>query len=1065
MSQQARLPFPYRPEASIVSGHLQALAGALDWAAAAPLARPWVQAVRNNPPPFWAMESLLKEYPISSAEGLALMRLAEALMRVPDAETAIALTADQLGRADFDGASDAMMARLSASAIAMSKKFLPPSTSSGQAAEPGLMSKLGARTVVAATLRAVQLLGRQFVLGQNIGEAMKEADRSRKDIPGLRFSYDMLGEGARTEADALHYLTSYTHAIESIAARAGVERACEQNDGISIKLSALHPRYEDAQHARVLAELVPRVWGLCELAARANINLTIDAEEVDRLELSLDVFEALAALVAQQQPQWQGFGLALQAYQTRALDLIDHVIAMARQYRLRFMCRLVKGAYWDSEIKRAQELGLPHYPVFTHKHHTDVSYLACAQALLAAPDAIYPQFAGHNAGTIAAILQMAQAVRVEPFAGLRTGPVEPPAGEPSPQPSPKGRGSKTDTAWPPLPPGEGGGEGPAHPVPAQFELQRLHGMGEGVFREVLKTPQIACRVYAPVGAHRDLLAYLVRRLLENGANSSFVHQLADESVGMEQLLTSPLRVEPEASLPLPPALYGPGRPNSEGLDLTVEAMRAPLFAAFKTVQVPAVPEFDAKLASSAVTTGAASYQKWSKVAVAERAATLRRAADALQQQMPAFCALLVREAFKTWGDAVSEVREAIDFLRYYAGEAERIMAPIALPGPTGETNELRLTARGVWVCISPWNFPLAIFTGQVAAALATGNAVLAKPAEQTPGVAWEAVKLLHAAGVPEGALQLLHGPGDTVGAALVAAPGIAGVVFTGSTQVAKIINRALAAKDGPIVPLIAETGGINAMLVDSSALPEQVVDAVVQSAFRSAGQRCSALRLLCVHEGIADKVMEMIQGALQELAVGDPAQLSTDVGPVIDREAYDNIQNHLQRLGSTSKVLPALAGRAQAAPDSIANLVLPGAFEVASLAEVKDEIFGPVLQIVRWGSGALNTPEAVIAQINALGSSAAPGGATPGYGLTLGIQTRIDSRAQALAAAAHVGNIYINRNMIGAVVGSQPFGGEGLSGTGPKAGGPHYLYRFCAEQTVTVNTTAAGGNAALLSGT
>ena len=993
MSQQPRLPFPYRPEAGIVARHLQALAGALDWAAAVPLARPWVQAVRNNPPPFWAMESLLKEYPISSAEGLALMRLAEALLRVPDAETAIALTADQLGRADFDGASDAMMARLSASAIALSKKFLP------EDGQSSIMSKLGARTVVAATLRAMQLLGRQFVLGQNIGEAMKEADGARKNIPGLRFSYDMLGEGARTDADALHYLASYTRAIESIAARADRTGACEQNDGISIKLSALHPRYEETQHARVMAELVPRVWGLCELAARANINLTIDAEEVDRLELSLDVFEALAVLVAQQQPHWQGFGLALQAYQTRALELVDHVITLARKYRLRFMCRLVKGAYWDSEIKRAQELGLPHYPVFTHKHHTDVSYLACAQALLAAPDAIYPQFAGHNAGTIAAIIQMAS----------------------------------------------------RNAVP--FELQRLHGMGEGVFREVLKNPQISCRVYAPVGAHRDLLAYLVRRLLENGANSSFVHQLADESVGMDVLLTSPLRMEPESSLPLPPALYGPGRPNSEGLDLAVESMRAPLLAALVSTQVPVVPEFDAKLTTSAVQTGASSYQKWSKVDVAERAAILRRAADALQQQMPAFCALLVKEAFKTWGDAVSEVREAIDFLRYYANEAERIMAPIALPGPTGETNELRLSARGVWVCISPWNFPLAIFTGQVAAALATGNAVLAKPAEQTPGVAWEAVKLLHAAGVPEGALQLLHGPGETVGAALVAAPGIAGVVFTGSTEVAKIINRALAARDGPIVLLIAETGGINAMLVDSSALPEQVVDAVVQSAFRSAGQRCSALRLLCVHEGIADKVIDMIQGAVQELALGDPAELSTDVGPVIDREAFDNIQNHLQRLDSTSKVLPALAGHAQTAPDSIANLVLPSAFEVASLAEVKDEIFGPVLQIVRWGSGALKTPEAVIAQINALG-----------YGLTLGIQTRIDSRAQALAAAAHVGNIYINRNMIGAVVGVQPFGGEGLSGTGPKAGGPHYLYRFCAEQTVTVNTTAAGGNAALLSG-
>lgn len=996
-----RLPFPYRPEAEIVAGHLQGLAGALDWAAAAHSAQPWVQAVRDNPPPFWAMESLLKEYPISSAEGLALMRLAEALLRVPDAETAIALTADQLGRADFGSAGDGVMARLSASAIAMSKMFLPdPSTGSGRTdSGPNLMSKLGARTVVAATLRAVQLLGRQFVLGQTIGDAMGEADDARKKIPNLRFSYDMLGEGARTDADALRYLASYANAIKSTAKSASTARVTEQNDGISIKLSALHPRYEDAQRERVMAELVPRVWGLCELSAKANINLTIDAEEVDRLELSLDVFEALAALVAQHHPQWRGFGLAMQAYQTRALELIGHIAAIGRKYKLRLMCRLVKGAYWDSEIKRAQEMGLPHYPVFTHKHHTDVSYLACAQALLAAPDAIYPQFAGHNAATIAAILQMAS----------------------------------------------------RNAVP--FELQRLHGMGEGVFREVLKNPLISCRVYAPVGAHRDLLAYLVRRLLENGANSSFVHQLADESVGMGELLTSPLRLEPESSLPLPPALYGPGRPNSLGLDLTVQSMRAPLLAALATTQVPVVPEFDAKSASSLITACADSYQKWSKVAVAERAAILRHAADAMERQMPKFCALLVKEAFKTWGDAVSEVREAVDFLRYYANEAERIMQPVALPGPTGETNELRLSARGVWVCISPWNFPLAIFTGQVAAALATGNAVVAKPAEQTPGIAWEAVKLLYEAGVPEGALQLAHGPGDTVGAALVAAPGVAGVVFTGSTQVAKIINRALAAKDGPIVPLIAETGGINAMLVDSTALPEQVADAVVQSAFRSAGQRCSALRLLCVHEGIADHVIEMIKGAAQELVVGQTADLATDVGPVIDREAYDNIQKHLQRLGFVSKVLIAQETHGDTATDSIANVISPAAFEVRSLAEVKDEIFGPVLQVVRWGSGALKDPEAVIAQINALG-----------YGLTLGIQTRIDSRAQALAAAAHVGNIYVNRNMIGAVVGVQPFGGEGLSGTGPKAGGPHYLYRFCAEQTVTVNTTAAGGNAALLAG-
>ena len=652
------------------------------------------------------------------------------------------------------------------------------------------------------------------------------------------------------------------------------------------------------------------------------------------------------------------------------------------------MCRLVKGAYWDSEIKRAQELGLPHYPVFTHKHHTDVSYLACAKALLDASDVIYPQFATHNAATIAAILHLAAK-----------------SGNP-------------------------------------FELQRLHGMGEGVYREVLKNPLIGCRVYAPVGQHRDLLAYLVRRLLENGANSSFVHQLADESVGMEEILVSPLRLEPESAFVLPPALFG-RRQNSAGLDLEVATQRATLQAAFDSTSISAVPEFDAKLASSAYQTSADSYKVWSKTPVTHRASLLRHSADALEQHMPRFCALLVKEAFKTWGDAVSEVREAVDFLRFYADEAERIMAPVALPGPTGETNELRLTARGVWVCISPWNFPLAIFMGQVAAALATGNTVLAKPAEQTPAVALEAVRLLHAAGVPTGAVQLLHGPGETVGAALVALPGIAGVVFTGSTPVARTINRALAAKDGPIVPLIAETGGINAMLVDSTALPEQVVDAVVQSAFRSAGQRCSALRLLCVHEAIADHVIEMVQGAAKELVLGDTANWATDVGPVIDRSAFDGIQQHIQRLKSSSKVLLAQDTPAQAAT----NLIAPHAFELQQVSDVAQEIFGPVLHVVRWSGD----PLAVIEQVNALG-----------YGLTMGIQTRIDSRAHSLAAAAHIGNVYINRNTIGAVVGVQPFGGEGLSGTGPKAGGPHYLLRFCAEQTVTVNTTAAGGNAALL---
>lgn len=976
-----RLPDPYRPEAGIVTGRLHALQGALDWAAAATVAAPWVQAVRRNPPPFWAMESLLKEYPISSAEGLALMRLAEALLRVPDAETAIALTADQLSRADFEGAGDGAIARLSHSAIALSKKLLP-----GE--QPGLLGKLGARSVVAATLRAVQLLGRQFVLGQDITAAMDEARAARKRQPGLRFSYDMLGEGARTTGDAARYLAHHQDAIRAIATQADAQRPVQHNDGISIKLSALHPRYEALQRERVLRELVPLVWDLCEQAARANINLTIDAEEVDRLELSLDVFEALAERVAREHPQWHGFGLALQAYQTRALELVAHVVAVARRHRIRLMCRLVKGAYWDAEIKRAQELGLPHYPVFTHKHHTDVSYLACAGALLAAPDAVFPQFATHNAGTIAAILQMARA----------TG--------------------------------------------APFELQRLHGMGQGVYREVLKDAQLACRVYAPVGQHRDLLAYLVRRLLENGANSSFVHQLADESLGMDDLLRSPLFLAPQPSLPLPPDLYGMDRRNSAGLDLAVPAMRAPLDAALARCTVPTIEQADAARVSFAVERSAAAFDGWSGTPVERRAAILRGAADAMQAELPQLCALLVREAHKTWGDCVSEVREAIDFLRYYANEAERVMQPVALPGPTGETNALRLHGRGPWACISPWNFPLAIFTGQVAAALATGNTVLAKPAEQTPAVAAQAVRLLHAAGVPDDALQLLHGPGESVGAALVAAAGIAGVVFTGSTAVAKTIQRALAAKDGPIVPLIAETGGINAMLVDSTALPEQVADAVVQSAFRSAGQRCSALRLLCVHEGIADAVIAMVQGAARELATGDPAQWATDVGPVIDGEAFEGLQRHLRRLHAQARpLLPASSFEPHQ------RLVAPQAFEVDSIADVTQEIFGPVLHVVRWRGD----PGAVIAAINRLG-----------YGLTLGIQTRIDSRADALAGQAHVGNVYVNRNMIGAVVGVQPFGGEGLSGTGPKAGGPHYLYRFCGERTVTVNTTAAGGNVALL---
>ncbi len=987
----ARLPSPYRPETQVLADWLPALSGQLNWPAAAAAARPWVQAVRDKPAPFWAMESLLREYPISSAEGLALMRLAEALLRVPDTETAVALTADQLGKASFEASASGshkgphkMLASLSASAISMSKKFLPDA-----AGESGLLQRLGAQTVVAATVRAIQLLGRQFVLGRSIQEAMAEAASARSAQPALRFSYDMLGEGSRTEADAQRYLASYLNAVDAIAA-SRVAAAPMAADGISIKLSALFSRYEDAQRERVFAELLPRVWQLIERAARANLNLTIDAEESDRLELSLDVLDMLAVRIASTYPQWRGFGLAVQAYQTRALQVVDEVARIARQHGLRFMVRLVKGAYWDGEIKRAQEMGLAGYPVFTHKHHTDIAYLACARALISHADVIYPQFATHNAGTIAAILQMARQ-----------------AG-------------------------------------AAFEMQRLHGMGEGVYREVMKDTSVPVRVYAPVGEHRDLLAYLVRRLLENGANSSFVHQLTDEAVDVDALLASPLTPSRVPGLPMPVALYGPGRVNSTGADLACLEQRSPLEQAIATTQLAAVSEATVDSVTTTMARLQHGFAAWNHTPLADRAAMLRRAGDALEARQPEFCGLLVKEAHKTLGDCVAEVREAVDFCRYYANQAEERLAPQTLPGPTGETNELQLHGRGVFVCISPWNFPLAIFAGQVVAALVAGNSVAAKPAEQTPAVAQRMVALLHQAGVPADALALLHGPGATIGAALVADARTAGVCFTGSTAVAQHINRALAAKDGAIVPLIAETGGINAMIVDSTALPEQVVDAVVQSAFRSAGQRCSALRLLCVHEGVADGVIEMIRGALQELSVGDPSVLATDVGPVIDDEAWAAITRHIARLRREATLIgEAPAGHA------VPRLIAPIAFELPRIADVTQEIFGPVLHVVRWGGEV----DSVIAQINALG-----------YGLTLGIQTRIDSRALRLAQAARIGNVYVNRNMIGAVVGVQPFGGEGLSGTGPKAGGPHYLYRFCSEQVVTINTAAAGGNAALLVG-
>jgi RHH-type transcriptional regulator, proline utilization regulon repressor / proline dehydrogenase / delta 1-pyrroline-5-carboxylate dehydrogenase len=987
-----RLPNPYRPEKPIVEANIERVSSLIDWSRVIDAAHPWVAGVRLDPPPFWAMETLLKEYPISKPEGLALMRLAEALLRVPDSATAIELTADQLSRANFDGASDSSLGRLSNTVIALSKKTLPENSE-----PPGLIAKLGAKTVVGATARAVQLLAKQFVLGQNIEEALAEGAKERKATPQLRFSFDMLGEGARTDEDAKRYFGSYESAIRSIIVamqkQGRIDADPRQSDGISIKLSALHPRYEEAQKHRVMSELVPRVWALADLAATAHLNLTIDAEEVDRLELSLDMFEAILKKIAHHHPAWTGFGLALQAYQTRSIDLIEKVAEIAKTQGVRVMCRLVKGAYWDSEIKRAQEMGLPAYPVFTQKPHSDSSYLACASVLLQRKDVYFPQFATHNAATIAAIEQLAQ---------------------------------KFD---------------------APFELQRLHGMGGGVYREYLKTAakERTLRVYAPVGSHRDLLAYLVRRLLENGANSSFVHQLADDDVPIETLLASPLSYFADSPITMPKKILA-FRENSDGVDLTVETMRMPLFAALQNTHIAPVAETSIESVNAAMTTAHAAFVGWRDTPTSVRVRALREAASLLQNELPCFCALLVVEAHKTWGDAVSEVREAIDFLRYYADEAERVCAPIALPGPTGEQNTLYVRGRGVWVAISPWNFPLAIFVGQIAAALATGNAVVAKPAEQTPNVGKEMVALLHKAGVPKEALQLVFGLGHTVGATLVAHPKTAGVVFTGSTAVAKIIQRTLAQKDGPIVPLIAETGGINAMVVDSTALPEHVVDAVVQSAFRSAGQRCSALRVLCVHEAIADGIIEMLRGAVKELRVGNPRELATDVGPLIDAEAYAGISKHIERLNRDATLI----SKGEMGVGALENTVAPHLFEVASVTDIREEIFGPVLQFVRWRGD----PESIIDQINALG-----------FGLTLGIQTRIDRRAHSLAARAHVGNVYINRNIIGAVVGVQPFGGEGLSGTGPKAGGPLYLYRFCSEQTITINTVAAGGNVALMTGT
>jgi RHH-type proline utilization regulon transcriptional repressor/proline dehydrogenase/delta 1-pyrroline-5-carboxylate dehydrogenase len=804
----------------------------------------------------------------------------------------------------------------------------------------------------------------------------------------------MLGEGARTANDAQRYFNSYATAIDAIGRSAG-GRPLPERPGISVKLSALHPRFEAVSQARVMKELVPQLIELARRARSYDLNFTVDAEEADRLELSLDVIAAAFADTSLQ--GWDGFGLAIQAYQKRAADVIAWIDALARAHARHMMVRLVKGAYWDTEIKRAQERGLDGYPVFTRKAMTDLNYVDCAQRLLALRPRIFPQFATHNALTVATVLELA------------------------------------------------GGE-------SGFEFQRLHGMGEALYARLSEDhPKLAYRTYAPVGSHRDLLAYLVRRLLENGANSSFVALAADDAVPVKTLLRRPADIIGNAAqarhpaIPLPRDLL-PQRINSRGVEFGERAALHKLVAEIARAKIPAMGSIaDASQAEAerAVAAARAAFHAWNATPATERAAMLEKAADLLEARYAHFMALLLREGGKTLDDALSELREATDFCRYYAAEGRKLFgASEAMPGPTGESNELRLRGRGVMIAISPWNFPLAIFLGQVTAALMAGNSVVAKPAEQTPLVAAEAVRLLHEAGIPTSALQFVPGDG-AIGAVLTAHPDIAGVVFTGSTEVARAINRALAAKDGPIVPLIAETGGINAMIADATALPEQVADDVVTSAFRSAGQRCSALRLLFLQEDVADRMIEMIAGAARELKIGDPANPATHIGPVIDGEAKARLDAHTER--TMKQVRVHFAGRPPPG-----NFVAPHIFELRDANELTEEVFGPILHVVRYGADKF---ESVLQSIE-----------RTGYGLTLGIHSRIDDMADAVIARLQVGNIYVNRNMIGAVVGVQPFGGHGLSGTGPKAGGPHYLARFATEQTVTVNTAAAGGNAALLSG-
>ncbi len=967
------------------------------------LAHRLVSSVREKRTRSSGVDALMHEFSLSSEEGVALMCLAEALLRIPDSETADRLIADKISRGDWKkhlGESPSLFVNAATWGLLITGKLVSTNSEKNLgSALTRLIAKGGEPLIRKGVDMAMRMLGNQFVTGQTIEEALKNSREN--ETRGYRYSYDMLGEAALTEADARNYYASYESAIHAIG-KASNGRGIKDGPGISIKLSALHPRYSRAQYARVMGELLPRVRSLVLLAKQYNIGINIDAEEADRLEISLDMLESLA--FDPELAGFEGIGLVVQAYQKRCPFVIDFVVDLAKRSSRKFMVRLVKGAYWDAEIKRAQVDGMPGYPVYTRKVYTDVSYLTCARKLLAASDIIYPQFATHNAHSLSVIYTWAKADGVK-----------------------------------------------------NYEFQCLHGMGETLYDQVVGSDKLdkACRIYAPVGSHETLLAYLVRRLLENGANSSFVNQIVDEKVAIDTLLADPFEQaraaggKPHPAIALPLQLFGAERKNSSGLDLVNEHMLTataeglakqrqhnamPLIAgpaeASETARVvnPAmssdvvgqVQEATRADVDTALAAAAAFAGEWEATGVETRAAILERTADLFEQNGTELMALAVREAGKSLPNAIAELREAVDFLRYYAVEIRASKAEAKNGVPIG---------LGPIACISPWNFPLAIFTGQVAAALAAGNVVLAKPAEQTPLIAHRAVELFLEAGCPRAALQLLPGRGEVVGAALTSDSRVKGVIFTGSTEVAQLINRTLAKRaeqEGIDIPLVAETGGQNALIVDSSALPEQVVQDVLSSAFDSAGQRCSALRVLFLQEDIADKTVTMLKGAMLELRVGSPDSLATDIGPVIDSEAQRNLLAHIERMRATARSHFALE-----LPESVNNagtFVPPTVLEIGSMAELKHEVFGPVLHIVRYRRADL--PK-VVDTINATG-----------YGLTLGVHSRIDETIDFIVSRAHVGNIYVNRNIVGAVVGVQPFGGEGKSGTGPKAGGPLYLKRL-----------------------